>query len=191
MRDAHPNWHNRPVPSFGGRIAPLLIVGLAPGMKGANRTGRPFTGDVAGRLLYPTLTKFGFAQGTYSEDPTDGLVLVNCRITNAVRCLPPGNKPSAREVNTCRDFLATEISEMPSLQAILALGRVAHGAVAAALGARQSELPFRHGAIHRIGAQILADSYHCSQYNVNTGRLTVAMFEDVFAELRDHLSLSS
>ncbi len=187
MQGAHPDWHNRPVPSFGGDNPSLLIVGLAPGMKGANRTGRPFTGDVAGRLLYPTLVKFGFAQGTYLEDPADGLTLVNCRITNAVRCLPPGNKPTAQEVNTCRDFLAAEISRLPNLQAILALGRIAHGALAAALSTRQSAVPFSHGAIHRIGPLIVADSYHCSQYNVNTGRLTVAMFEGVFADLQDRL----
>ena len=183
MRRTHPGWHNGPVPAFGRASASLLIVGLAPGKNGANRSGRPFTGDAAGRLLYPTLIKFGLATGTYAEDRGDGLELVDCRVTNAVRCLPPANKPTAAEVTTCRGFLVAEIGAMPRLRVILALGRVAHGAVAAALGVAQRDAPFGHGALHTLGGLTLADSYHCSRYNVNTGRLTVPMFEAVFADL--------
>ena len=192
MRAANPDWHNAPVPAFGGADARLLIVGLAPGRQGANRTGRPFTGDVAGRLLFPTLIKFGFATGTYGEDPGDGLALVGTRITNAVRCLPPDNKPSGGEAATCRRFLAAEIAGLQNLRTILALGRIAHHSVVAAMGLRQTQFPFAHGATHKIAGPIegeleLTDSYHCSQYNVNTGRLTAEMFEAVFAELRQRL----
>lgn len=192
MRAANPDWHNAPVPAFGGADARLLIVGLAPGRQGANRTGRPFTGDVAGRLLFPTLIKFGFARGTYREDPSDGLALIGARITNAVRCLPPDNKPRGGEATTCRTFLAAEIAGLQDLRAILALGRIAHNSVVAALGLRQTRFPFGHGASHTItktvgGGLVLTDSYHCSQYNVNTGRLTPEMFEAVFAELRERL----
>ena len=192
MRAANPDWHNAPVPAFGGADARLLIVGLAPGRQGANRTGRPFTGDVAGRLLFPTLIKFGFAGGTYREDPSDGLALIGTRITNAVRCLPPDNKPSGGEATTCRTFLTAEIAGLQNLWTILALGRIAHNSVVAALGLRQTRFPFAHGATHTIakttgGGLALTDSYHCSQYNVNTGRLTPGMFEAVFADLRERL----
>jgi len=188
-RSRDPDFHNAPVPSFGGRDAHLLIVGLAPGLKGANRTGRPFTGDYAGDLLYETLRKHEFAQGDYGRRPDDGLVLVGCRITNAVRCVPPENKPTAREIATCRRFLEAEIEGLPNLRAVLALGAVAHGAVLAALGLTRSHFPFRHGAIHDLPAPVwLADSYHCSRYNTNTGRLTAEMFDAVFAALRTRLS---
>ncbi len=188
-RSRDPDFHNAPVPSFGGRDAHLLIVGLAPGLKGANRTGRPFTGDYAGDLLYETLRKHEFAQGDYGRRPDDGLVLVGCRITNAVRCVPPENKPTGREAATCRRFLAAEIEGLPNLRAVLALGAVAHGAVLAALGLTRSHFPFRHGAIHDLPAPVwLADSYHCSRYNTNTGRLTAEMFDAVFAALRTRLS---
>ena len=188
-RSRDPDFHNAPVPSFGGRDAHLLIVGLAPGLKGANRTGRPFTGDYAGDLLYETLRKHEFAQGDYGRRPDDGLVLVGCRITNAVRCVPPENKPTGREIATCRRFLEAEIEGLPNPRAVLALGAVAHGAVLAALGLTRSHFPFRHGAIHDLPAPVwLADSYHCSRYNTNTGRLTAEMFDAVFAALRTRLS---
>jgi len=174
-------WHNAPVPSFGGDDARLLIVGLAPGLRGANRTGRPFTGDYAGDLLYPTLLAFGLAEGNYGASPDDGLRLVGCRITNAVRCVPPENKPTGKETTTCRQFLAAEIAALSELRVILALGTVAHGTVLAALGERRAAFPFSHGAVHQLSNRLrLADSYHCSRYNTNTGRLTREMFEDVF-----------
>ena len=181
-RQAAPDWHNAPVPSFGPADARLLVVGLAPGLKGANRTGRPFTGDYAGDLLYGTLKKFGFAAGSYDRRPDDGFNLIGCRITNAVRCVPPENKPTPAEIAACRPFLAGEIAGLPRLRAILALGSIAHGSVLAALGERPSRRPFKHGALHALeGGLLLADSYHCSRYNTNTGRLTPAMFEAVFA----------
>lgn len=184
LRIAEPAWHNAPVPSFGSPDARLLIVGLAPGMHGANRTGRPFTGDWAGDLLYATLLKYGLATGEYKEDPNDGLTLVDCRITNAVRCLPPENKPIGAEVNACGNFLAREIAAMPKLKAIVALGTVAHGAVLVANGEKRGARKFVHGAQHELSnGVILADSYHCSRYNTNTGRLTEAMFHAVFANL--------
>jgi uracil-DNA glycosylase family 4 len=188
QRHAHPEWHNGPVPSFGSVDAGLLIVGLAPGLKGANRTGRPFTGDFAGVLLYATLRKFGFAEGDYGESAEDGLRLIDCRITNAVRCVPPMNKPEPTEIASCRRFLVEEIAGMPKLRAILALGAIAHGAVLASLQQRKSLFPFRHGSVHALPEErILADSYHCSRYNTNTGKLTAPMFEQVFAELRRRL----
>jgi uracil-DNA glycosylase family 4 len=188
LRIAEPTWHNAPVPSFGARDARLLIVGLAPGMHGANRTGRPFTGDYAGDLLYATLLKYGLATGEYKEDPHDGLKLIGCRITNAVRCLPPENKPIGPEVKSCGRFLADEIAAMPKLKAVLALGTVAHGAVLVALGQKRGALKFVHGAQHELpGGIILADSYHCSRYNTNTGRLTEAMFHAVFEGLAARL----
>ena len=187
-RLAHADWHNDPVPSFGDHEARLLVVGLAPGLRGANRTGRPFTGDFAGDLLYPTLLKFGFAEGIYGGSADDGLRLANCRITNAVRCVPPENKPVAAEITACRDFLADEIAGMPRLAIILALGTVAHGAVLATLGIRKSAHLFGHGAQHFLDeGLLLVDSYHCSRYNTNTGRLTPAMFETVFRTIREHL----
>ncbi len=187
-RTHHPDFHNAPVPSFGGREARLLIVGLAPGLKGANRTGRPFTGDYAGDLLYPTLLHFGFAEGGYRRRADDGLRLVGCRVTNAVRCVPPENKPTGDEVRACRRFLQSEIAAMAQLEALLALGAVAHGAVLAALGLVRNRYPFAHGAVHELpSGLVLADSYHCSRYNTNTGRLTEAMFHEVFADLRRRL----
>lgn len=183
-RSAAPGWHNAPVPSFGGANARLLIVGLAPGLKGANRTGRPFTGDYAGTLLYGTLLKFGLAEGRYQADPSDGLRLVEARISNAVRCVPPENRPTPLETATCRRFLAAEIALLERLQAILALGSIAHASVLTALALKPSQFRFAHGVLHRLpGGLILADSYHCSRLNTNTGRLTQAMFHAVFAAL--------
>jgi uracil-DNA glycosylase family 4 len=180
-RSAQPDWFNAPVPAFGPLDARLLVVGLAPGLKGANRTGRPFTGDYAGLLLYPTLIKFGFARGGYAQRPDDGLEMVDCRITNAVRCVPPENKPTPAEINACRGFLMSEIAAMPRLAIVLALGTVAHGSVLAAFKQRRAAFPFAHGARHVLGnGVLLADSYHCSRYNTNTGRLTTEMFESVF-----------
>ncbi len=187
QRSAHPDWHNAPVPSFGDSAARLLIAGLAPGLKGANRTGRPFTGDYAGDLLYATLLKFGFAEGNYGADPADGLSLRDCIISNAVRCVPPQNKPLPSEIKTCNQFLRTRIEHLPRLTAIVALGRVAHDATLVALGAKRAQFPFKHGAEHEIGGLHLFDSYHCSRYNTNTRRLTTAMFEEVFAKVRDFL----
>ncbi len=180
-RDAHPRWHNAPVPSFGAPAAPVLVVGLAPGLKGANATGRPFTGDHAGKLLYATIEKFGFSEGNYQARADDGLELAGLRITNAVRCVPPGNKPLGHEIRACLPFLVSEIATMKELRVIIALGRVAHCAVLTAFGEKKSAWPFAHGALHRIaGRPVLADSYHCSRYNTNTRRLTPAMFEAVF-----------
>jgi len=188
---AHPDFHNGPVPSFGGADARLLIVGLAPGLKGANRTARPFTGDYAGDLLYPTLKKFGLAHGTYDARPDDGVRLVDCRITNAVRCVPPQNKPVGAEVKACRPFLVAELDSMRRLEVVLALGGLAHNATLATLGYRQSAFKFGHGAQHEITVGerpvLLMNSYHCSRYNTNTGRLTTEMFEDVFTAIRKHL----
>jgi len=186
-REREPDWFNAPVPSFGPADARLLIVGLAPGLRGANRTGRPFTGDFAGSLLYETLAKFGFAAGCYEARPDDGLTLVDCRITNAVRCVPPDNKPTPKEIATCRDFLAATIKEMTGLRAIVALGRIAHESIAAAQSARRRDYPFAHGAKHTLGAIRLFDSYHCSRYNTSTGVLTAQMFRNVFAQVRQHL----
>lgn len=184
-RAAFPSFHNAPVPSFGPIDARLLIVGLAPGLKGANQTGRPFTGDYAGELLYPTLLKFGFAAGAYGGHAGDGLELVDCRITNAVRCVPPANKPVGDEIRGCRMFLAREIEAMASLRVIVALGLIAHNAVLATLGLRQNHCKFTHGAQHPLpSGHLMADSYHCSRYNTNTGRLTEDMFHGVFAGVR-------
>jgi uracil-DNA glycosylase family 4 len=162
-------------------------VGLAPGLQGANRTGRPFTGDYAGDLLYATLIKYGFAEGHYQARPDDGLTLVDCRISNAVRCVPPQNKPLPVEINTCRQFLEMTLAGMPRLRAIVALGRIAHESVVKALGLRAKAAPFAHGAVHRAGAVGLYDSYHCSRYNTNTRVLTIEMFENVFAQVRADL----
>ncbi len=186
-REREPQWFNAPVPSFGPRDARLLIVGLAPGLKGANRTGRPFTGDYAGELLYETLRRYKFATGTYAARPDDGLRLIDARITNAVRCVPPANKPTSREIATCRRFLEATIAEMPKLTTILALGRVAHETTVAALGAPRSAAPFGHGRKARIGGYTLFSSYHCSRYNTSTGVLTPTMFGRVIAALRAHL----
>lgn len=185
-RDRFPGWHNAPVASFGTTDAEVLIVGLAPGLKGANRTGRPFTGDHAGELLYQTLLKLGLAVGSYGRSPDDGLRLERCRITNAVRCVPPANRPTPEEVRTCGRFLAAEIGALPRLHTIMALGTVAHGACLAALGLRASAWRFNHGAQHLLpDGRRLIDSYHCSRQNTNTGRLTPAMFEAVLAQVLD------
>ena len=186
-REQEPEWFNAPVDSFGPAEARLLIVGLAPGLRGANRTGRPFTGDYAGDLLYGTLKEFGFAHGDYRADPDDGLTLADCRITNAVRCVPPENKPTPGEIAACRDFLAATIEEMTKLRVVVALGRVAHNSFIVARGARRSEFAFGHGHSHAIGALTLFDSYHCSRYNTNTGVLTPQMFRDLFARVRKRL----
>ena len=184
QRRNHPEWFNGPVPPFGDEQAELLIVGLAPGLKGANRTGRPFTGDYSGGLLYDNLRKFGFAEGDYAARPDDGLALRRARVTNAVRCVPPQNRPELGEIATCRQFLAAEIAAMPRLRAILALGAIAHHTVVAVLGFRRGLFPFAHGRMHPLPTGlVLADSYHCSRLNTNTGKLTVAMFESVFATL--------
>ncbi len=184
-RTAFPDFHNAPVASFGPLSAHLLIVGLAPGLKGANRTGRPFTGDHAGDLLYPTLIRLGLASGDYDARPDDTLGMINCRITNALRCVPPANRPTAIENNTCRRFLIAEIEAMPELRAFLALGRLAHQSLLHALGHTRSAYPFSHGASHDLPCgRALVDSYHCSRYNTNTGRLTSTMFEDAMETAR-------
>ena len=188
QRAAHPDWFNAPVPSFGDPAPALLIVGLAPGLRGANRTGRPFTGDFAGDLLYRTLLKFGLAAGHYAAHAEDGLELRRARIANAVRCVPPQNKPEPGELASCRRFLAAELTTLPSVKAILALGALAHLQVLAAKGLRRALYPFAHGALHTLpDGTVLADSYHCSRLNTNTGRLTPAMFEAVIAEIAERL----
>ena len=186
-RGRQPGWFNAPVPAFGPVTARLLVVGLAPGLQGANRTGRPFTGDYAGDLLYATLARFGFTRGTYRADPDDGLELIDARIANAVSCVPPENKPLPAEINTCRQFLSAAMSEMPKLSTIVTLGRIAHESAVVALGQRRAAVPFAHGGAKDIGKIKLFTSYHCSRYNTNTGVLTPAMFESVFAAVRTHL----
>jgi uracil-DNA glycosylase len=187
-RAKEPGWHNGPVRTFlppeGESGVRLLIVGLAPGLRGANRTGRPFTGDYAGDLLYRTLKDFGFASGPYEARPDDGLTLVDAAITNAVRCVPPENKPLPAEIATCRRFLAATLGNMPALEAVLSLGTIAHQSVVRALDGRLSTHPFKHGARASFGRLALFSSYHCSRYNTNTGVLTEAMFVDVFREIR-------
>ena len=183
-----PDWFNGAVPSFGDPDAELLVLGLAPGVTGAHRTGRPFTGDYAGDLLYATLTKYGFANGRFAADPSDGLELTRTMVTNAVRCVPPQNKPVGAEINTCRPFLLARMAALPHLRAVVCLGRIAHDSLLRGLGARLAAHPFGHGARHEIGGLTLFDSYHCSRYNTNTGRLTTGMFHDVFAEVCDRLS---
>jgi len=191
-RAAYPNFHNAPVPSFGGTEARLLVVGLAPGLQGANRTGRPFTGDYAGELLYKTLIDFGFASGTFKADPDDGLQLVDCLITNAVRCVPPQNKPTGEEAATCRQFLTAQIGALPRLKVLVALGRIAHDTVLSALALRKVAHPFGHGNQHAlVDGRVLIDSYHCSRYNTNTGVLTEPMFRAVFAAARARLETQS
>jgi uracil-DNA glycosylase family 4 len=186
-RSEEPDWFNAPVPSFGERDARLLIVGLAPGLQGANRTGRPFTGDFAGVLLYETLARYGFSRGTFDARPDDGLALVDCRITNAVRCVPPENKPTPAEISTCRDFLKSTIADMKNLRVILALGRIAHDSVLTTLDVKKSSAPFKHGGKYAFDGLTLFSSYHCSRYNTNTGVLTPAMFRNVFAKVRAYL----
>jgi uracil-DNA glycosylase family 4 len=186
-RKKEPDWHNGPVRSFGDQNARLLIVGLAPGLQGANRTGRPFTGDYAGDLLYATLLQYGFASGKYEARPDDSLKLVDSRISNAVRCVPPQNKPLPAEINTCRPFLSMTIEEMPRLRAIVALGRIAHDTLLKTFKLRAAAAPFAHGAVHQAGRLKLYDSYHCSRYNTNTGVLTPEMFRSVFAKVKADL----
>ena len=186
-RAREPGWFNAPVPPFGDPDGRLLIVGLAPGMQGANRTGRPFTGDYAGDLLYATLLEYGFANGVYQARPDDGLTLVDCRIGNAVHCVPPQNKPLPAEINTCRQFLTATLHTMPRLRAIVALGRIAHESTVKALGLRPASAPFSHGAVHQAGELRLYDSYHCSRYNTNTRVLTPEMFRAVFARVKADL----
>ncbi|MEM6650778.1 MAG: uracil-DNA glycosylase [Pseudomonadota bacterium] len=189
---AHPDWFNGAVPSFfpqkGAQAAQLLVIGLAPGVQGANRTGRPFTGDYAGDLLYPTLLKYGFAKGQYEARPDDGLTLQNCMITNAIRCVPPQNKPNGAEANNCRPFLVSRIAELPQLKVMITPGKVSHDNTARALGRKLSQTPFGHGYELEVegphGPLTLLSSYHCSRYNTNTGRLTEEMFHDVFARAR-------
>lgn len=186
-RLAHPDWWNGPAPSFGDPAARLLVVGLAPGRQGANRTGRPFTGDYAGVLLYETLLKFGFARGRYDARADDGLELVDAMISNAVRCAPPGNKPLPAEEATCRPFLAARIQALPRLAAVVALGDVARKNVLKAMGLKADAAPPGHGVETDLGPVRLYSSYHCSRLNTNTGRLTPAMFEAVFASVRRRL----
>lgn len=190
-RAKFPSWHNAPVPSFGPMEASLAIVGLGPGLRGANASGRPFTGDWAGDLLYATLLGLGLARGTYLERPDDGLELVDCRITNAVRCVPPENRPTPHEIATCRDFLVMTLKEMSNLRAIVTLGRVAHETVIAAQNAKRSVYPFSHGSAYPMGAATLFASYHCSRYNTSTRVLTPKMFHDVFAQVRAHLDATA
>jgi uracil-DNA glycosylase family 4 len=187
LRQVHPDWFNAPVPAFGPLTARLLIVGLAPGMQGANRTGRPFTGDYAGDLLYETLSAFGFARGSYEERADDGLELVDSRIANAVHCVPPENKPTGAEIATCRRFLNAAIGEMPNLRAIVVLGRIAHDSTVTALGVKRSAAPFGHGRKADVDSVALFSSYHCSRYNTNTGVLTPEMFRAVFTSVRAYL----
>jgi uracil-DNA glycosylase family 4 len=180
----NPAWFNGAVPSFGSLDSRLLIVGMAPGVRGANRTGRPFTGDYAGVLLYETLIAFGFARGSYAADPADGLVLQDCRIANAVRCVPPANLPEPMEVATCNRFLAAEFAAMPNLQVVLSLGLLSHAAVLKASGLPATRIRFQHGEIHTLpDGMRLADSYHVSRYNTSTKRLSTAMFQDVVRNL--------
>ena len=186
-RANEPGWHNAPVPAFGPVDAPLLIVGLAPGLRGANRTGRPFTGDYAGDLLYATLIEYGFARGPYAAHPEDGLTLTGARIVNAVRCVPPQNKPTPEEIRTCRPFLSAAMAEMPALRAIVTLGKIAHDSTLAALGQKASRLKFGHGVSDEVGSVRLFASYHCSRYNTNTGVLTPEMFRSVFSAVRASL----
>ena len=183
-RKKYAGYFNNPVPTFGDRGARLLIVGLAPGLHGANRTGRPFTGDYAGDLLYATLLKHGLAHGTYAQRPDDGLELIDCAITNAVRCVPPDNKPLPAEIGICRQFLSAQIQSMPKLKAILSLGQIAHHSVCTALGVKKSVYPFAHGAQHAAEDLMLIASYHCSRYNTNTGVLTAEMFDRVVGEAK-------
>jgi uracil-DNA glycosylase len=185
-RQREPSWFNAPVPIFGAANPSLVIVGLAPGMQGANRTGRPFTGDYAGVLLYETLLAHGFARGTYDARPDDGLKLVDTCIVNAVRCVPPENKPTPAEIKTCRSFLEPAL-QMKQLRAIVVLGRVAHDSTVKALGLRAAATPFSHGGVHDAGHLRMFDSYHCSRYNTNTGVLTPKMFNDVFKAVRKYL----
>ncbi len=187
VKGRYPDYYCRPVPPFGAPDARFLIVGLAPGMHGANRSGRPFTGDHAGILLYQMLHKYGFGNRDHSESVDDGLELIDCRITNAVKCLPPDNKPVGAEINTCNSFLANELKLLPAGAVVVALGGIAHRAIVKAMGLRQADYKFGHAALHDLGHFRVLDSYHCSRYNTNTRRLTEEMFDAVFAQVRDLL----
>ena len=188
LREKHPDWHNAPVPSFGDPDAKLLVIGLAPGMNGANRTGRPFTGDWAGDLLYAALDKYEFSRGTYDARTDDGLTLTGAMITNAVRCLPPQNKPVGAECSACRPFLADQIESMKNVKALLALGKISHDNTVRALGLKLSAHKFGHATRYDIGGgRVLFSSYHCSRYNTNTKRLTQDMFYNVFSDIRDFI----
>jgi uracil-DNA glycosylase len=184
---AHPDWFNGAIPSFGDPKARVLVLGLAPGVAGANRTGRPFTGDFAGTLLYETLAAFGFANGRFEARIDDGLQLSDAMVSNAVRCVPPQNRPQPAEIAACRDFLSARIAGLPQLRAVVCLGRIAHDSLLRSLGARLSAHPFAHAAVHEIGGLRVFDSYHCSRYNTNTGRLTPEMFRAVFGSLRSYI----
>ena len=187
VNERYPDYYCRPVPPFGAPDARFLIVGLAPGMHGANRSGRPFTGDHAGILLYQMLHKYGFGSRDRSESVDDGLELIECRITNAVKCLPPDNKPVGAEINTCNTFLASELKLLPEDAVVVALGGIAHRAIVKAMGLRQADYKFGHAALHDLGRFRVLDSYHCSRYNTNTRRLTEEMFDAIFAEVRNLL----
>jgi uracil-DNA glycosylase family 4 len=187
VQGRYPDYYCRPVPPFGASDARFLIVGLAPGMHGANRSGRPFTGDHAGILLYQMLHKYGFGSRDHSESVDDGLELIDCRITNAVKCLPPDNKPVGAEINTCNSFLASELQLLPAGAVVVALGGIAHRAIIKAMGLRQADYKFGHAALHDVGSFRVLDSYHCSRYNTNTRRLTEEMFDAIFAQVRDLL----
>jgi uracil-DNA glycosylase family 4 len=187
LTERYPDWHNAPVRSFGPASARVLILGLAPGATGANRTGRPFTGDHAGTMLYATLAKFGFANDRFAADPGDGLELLDCMVSNAVRCVPPQNRPTPAEISTCRAFLGERVAALPRLRAIVCLGRIAHESALRTFGVRLAAHPFAHGARHDVAGLALFDSYHCSRYNTNTGRLTAPMFEAVFSDLRRYI----
>jgi uracil-DNA glycosylase family 4 len=184
VNERYPDYYCRPVPPFGAADARFLIVGLAPGMHGANRTGRPFTGDHAGILLYQMLHRHGFATRDRSESADDGLELIDCRITNAVKCLPPENKPVGAEINTCNAYLANELETLPQGSVVMALGGIAHRAIVKAMGLRQADFKFGHAALHDLGEFQVLNSYHCSRYNTNTGRLTEPMFDAIFAQAR-------
>ncbi len=190
LRKREPTWYNGPVDSFGADDAELLIVGLAPGVTGANRTARPFTGDYAGDLLYATLSKFGWSEGSFDARPDDGLTLKRAMITNAVRCVPPENKPTGAEINECRRFLSARMDALPKLKVILTLGKIAHDSTVRALGGKLKDFKFGHGAHHQLGGFELFASYHCSRYNTNTRRLTTEMFEAVFAQVARELGRS-
>ncbi len=184
QREKEPDWFNGAVPSFGDEAAQLLIIGLAPGLSGANRTGRPFTGDWAGDLLYGTLEKFGFTKGSYDRRPDDGLELQGAMVTNAVRCVPPQNKPVGAEINQCRPFLKARIDALTDAKVLLCLGKISHDSTVRTLGLRLKDYPFGHASEYQVGDLTLLSSYHCSRYNTNTGRLTAEMFETVFARAR-------
>jgi len=187
VKGRYPDYYCRPVPPFGAPDARFLIVGLAPGMHGANRSGRPFTGDHAGILLYQMLHKYGFGNLDHSESVDDDLELIDCRITNAVKCLPPDNKPVGAEINSCNTFLANELESLPRGAVVVALGGIAHRAIVKAMGLRQADFKFGHAALHDLGPFRVLDSYHCSRYNTNTRRLTEEMFDAIFAQVRNLL----